>query len=385
MGKDTNKPVVTKLSLDKALLLINKKITTVPFYNKVHIIKSESQNDDNNSSNDRIPFDSLNTRTTLISNCANLYQIILNEYTNRFNSNNNTEDSQNNKGGTHIEAIPMENIPNGEYHGNKLTFNANNGIIELWINNNSFMKIPNLKNKYDNKKGGGKQGKEGQFIKLSKITSNLRHEEFIMKYKIDLKVNNSSSLTNQLIKSEFKYIIELLFDNVQCIIYNDQPLPPRTLKDDNSMDIDNHDSNTPTSENIFKIIKSPELQPMINLEQYDHHQQTEQGIGLDEFEKYELLTLFTNFNYNQNILKDQYYNDLPHFNSQNKHEEDDNTLYVCSKHSLLNVLSHLLTLETINDWQIISFHYRNKYHLLIYKNPSNNNDVYVYEVDRRNQ
>ena len=106
---------------------------------------------------------------------------------------------------------------------------------------------------------------------------------------------------------------------------------------------------------------------MINLEQYDHHQQTEQGIGLDEFEKYELLTLFTNFNYNQNILKDQYYNDLPHFNSQNKHEEDDNTLYVCSKHSLLNVLSHLLTLETINDWQIISFHYRNKYHLLIYK------------------
>ena len=41
---------------------------------------------------------------------------------------------------------------------------------------------------------------------------------------------------------------------------------------------------------------------MINLEQYDHHQQTE-GIGLDEFEKYELLTLFTNFNYNQNILK----------------------------------------------------------------------------------
>lgn len=151
------------------------------------------------------------------------------------------------------------------------------------------------------------------------------------------------------------------------------------------MDIDNHDSNTPTSENIFKIIKSPELQPMINLEQYDHHQQTEQGIGLDEFEKYELLTLFTNFNYNQNILKDQYYNDLPHFNSQNKHEEDDNTLYVCSKHSLLNVLSHLLTLETINDWQIISFHYRNKYHLLIYKNPSNNNDVYVYEVDRRNQ
>ena len=69
----------------------------------------------------------------------------------------------------------------------------------------------------------------------------------------------------------------------------------------------------------------------------------------------------------------------------NKHEEDDNTLYVCSKHSLLNVLSHLLTLETINDWQIISFHYRNKYHLLIYKNPSNNNDVYVYEVDRRNQ
>ena len=65
-----------------------------------------------------------------------------------------------------------------------------------------------------------------------------------MKYKIDLKVNNSSSLTNQLIKSEFKYIIELLFDNVQCIIYNDQPLP-RTLKDDNSMDIDNHDSNTP--------------------------------------------------------------------------------------------------------------------------------------------
>ncbi|KGQ82262.1 hypothetical protein MEO_05211 [Candida albicans P94015] len=385
MGKDTNKPVVTKLPLDKALLLINKKITTVPFYNKVHIIKSESQNDDNNSSNDRIPFDSLNTRTTLISNCANLYQIILNEYTNRFNSNNNTEDSQNNNGGTHIEAIPMENIPNGEYHGNKLTFNANNGIIELWINNNSFIKIPNLKNKYDNKKGGGKQGKEGQFIKLSKITSNLRHEEFIMKYKIDLKVNNSSSLTNQLIKSEFKYIIELLFDNVQCIIYNDQPLPPRTLKDDNSMDIDNHDSNTPTSENIFKIIKSPELQPMINLEQYDHHQQTEQGIGLDEFEKYELLTLFTNFNYNQNILKDQYYNDLPHFNSQNKHEEDDNTLYVCSKHSLLNVSSHLLTLETINDWQIISFHYRNKYHLLIYKNPSNNNDVYVYEVDRRNQ
>ena len=384
MGKDTNKPVVTKLPLDKALLLINKKITTVPFYNKVHIIKSESQNDDNNSSNDRIPFDSLNTRTTLISNCANLYQIILNEYTNRFNSNNNTEDSQNNKGGTHIEAIPMENIPNGEYHGNKLTFNANNGIIELWINNNSFIKIPNLKNKYDNKKGGGKQGKEGQFIKLSKITSNLRHEEFIMKYKIDLKVNNSSSLTNQLIKSEFKYIIELLFDNVQCIIYNDQPLPPRTLKDDNSMDIDNHDSNTPTSENIFRIIKSPELQLMINLEQYDHHQQTE-GIGLDEFEKYELLTLFTNFNYNQNILKDQYYNDLPHFNSQNKHEEDDNTLDVCSKQSLLNVLSHLLTLETINDWQIISFHYRNKYHLLIYKNPSNNNDVYVYEVDRRNQ
>lgn len=385
MGKDTNKPVVTKLPLDKALLLINKKITTVPFYNKVHIIKSESQNDDNNSSNDRIPFDSLNTRTTLISNCANLYQIILNEYTNRFNSNNNTEDSQNNNGGTHIEAIPMENIPNGEYHGNKLTFNANNGIIELWINNNSFIKIPNLKNKYDNKKGGGKQGKEGQFIKLSKITSNLRHEEFIMKYKIDLKVNNSSSLTNQLIKSEFKYIIELLFDNVQCIIYNDQPLPPRTLKDDNSMDIDNHDSNTPTSENIFRIIKSPELQLMINLEQYDHHQQTEQGIGLDEFEKYELLTLFTNFNYNQNILKDQYYNDLPHFNSQNKHEEDDNTLDVCSKQSLLNVLSHLLTLETINDWQIISFHYRNKYHLLIYKNPSNNNDVYVYEVDRRNQ
>ena len=55
MGKDTNKPVVTKLPLDKALLLINKKITTVPFYNKVHIIKSESQNDDNNSSNDRIP------------------------------------------------------------------------------------------------------------------------------------------------------------------------------------------------------------------------------------------------------------------------------------------------------------------------------------------
>lgn len=384
MGKDTNKPVVTKLPLDKALLLINKKITTVPFYNKVHIIKSESQNDDNNSSNDRIPFDSLNTRTTLISNCANLYQIILNEYTNRFNSNNNTEDSQNNNGGTHIEAIPMENIPNGEYHGNKLTFNANNGIIELWINNNSFIKIPNLKNKYDNKKGGGKQGKEGQFIKLSKITSNLRHEEFIMKYKIDLKVNNSSSLTNQLIKSEFKYIIELLFDNVQCIIYNDQPLPPRTLKDDNSMDIDNHDSNTPTSENIFRIIKSPELQLMINLEQYDHHQQTE-GIGLDEFEKYELLTLFTNFNYNQNILKDQYYNDLPHFNSQNKHEEDDNTLDVCSKQSLLNVLSHLLTLETINDWQIISFHYRNKYHLLIYKNPSNNNDVYVYEVDRRNQ
>lgn len=48
------------------------------------------------------------------------------------------------------------------------------------------------------------------------------------------------------------------------------------------MDIDNHDSNTPTSENIFKIIKSPELQPMINLEQYDHHQQTEQGIGLDD-------------------------------------------------------------------------------------------------------
>lgn len=213
MGKDTNKPVVTKLPLDKALLLINKKITTVPFYNKVHIIKSESQNDDNNSSNDRIPFDSLNTRTTLISNCANLYQIILNEYTNRFNSNNNTEESKNNNGGIHIEAIPMENIPNGEYHGNKLTFNANNGIIELWINNNSFMKIPNLKNKYDNKKGGGKQGKEGQFIKLSKITSNLRHEEFIMKYKIDLKVNNSSSLTNQLIKSEFKYIIELLFDN----------------------------------------------------------------------------------------------------------------------------------------------------------------------------
>ena len=135
-------------------MLINKKITTVPFYNKVHIIKSESQNDDNNSSNDRIPFDSLNTRTTLISNCANLYQIILNEYTNRFNSNNNTEESKNNNGGIHIEAIPMENIPNGEYHGNKLTFNANNGIIELWINNNSFMKIPNLKNKYDNKKGG---------------------------------------------------------------------------------------------------------------------------------------------------------------------------------------------------------------------------------------
>ena len=72
----------------------------------------------------------------------------------------------------------------------------------------------------------GETRKEGQFIKLSKITSNLRHEEFIMKYKIDLKVNNSSSLTNQLIKSEFKYIIELLFDNVQCIIYNDQPLPP---------------------------------------------------------------------------------------------------------------------------------------------------------------
>ena len=86
----------------------------------------------------------------MISNCANLYQIILNEYTNRFNSNNNTEDSQNNNGGTHIEAIPMENIPNGEYHGNKLTFNANNGIIELWIN--KFVYKNQFENKYDNKK-----------------------------------------------------------------------------------------------------------------------------------------------------------------------------------------------------------------------------------------
>lgn len=380
MGKSTNKPVVTKLLLDRSLSIINKKISTVPFYDAVHIIKPVSQNNNKNSGDeDRIPFDCLNTSTTLISNCTNLYQIILNEYTQKFKHNN--EESKNNSYRSHIVAIPMENIPNGEYHGNKLIFNGNSRIIELWINNDSFMKIPNLKNKYDNNKKKTKCGKEGQFIKLSKITSNLRHDEFMMKYKINLTVNPSI----QLIESELKYIIELLFNDVQCLIYNDQQ-PPQLPEDENKMDIDNHVNGNSTSENIFKIIKYPELLPMINLEHYDHYLQTQQGFGLDEFEEYELLTLFTNFNYNQNILKDQYYNDLPNFNNNhNNHQEDVNELYVCSKHSLFNVLSQVLSLETFIDWQIISFHYRDKYHLLIYKSLSNNNDIHIYEVDKRNQ
>ena len=62
-------------------------------------------------------WDSLNTRTTSDFNCANF----ISNHFKRILPTGSTviipEDSQNNKGGTHIETIPMENIPNGEYHG----------------------------------------------------------------------------------------------------------------------------------------------------------------------------------------------------------------------------------------------------------------------------